>query len=442
MNMRAIVTVAFAAALAGPAVAAPASQGWLVASPSELRVSAPPNGQREIADVRSAVAARTAADIERARWWNVGGPAYRWNEIAVDAMLDDFVTLPLAARHLALLHTALDDAISAAALERQRYKRASPASVDPRIKPAVRAAAWSYPSDYAAAAAAASEVLAYLMPSRASAFAARADEATRTRLAAGVEYPSDAAAGREIGRKVAALAIARGKADGSDAKWTGSVPTDAGKWQGTNPIAPMAGTWKTWVLARADEVRPPPPIAYDSDQGRAELAELKTFSRTPRSNHRATYWEVFGGARAYALWNELARTKLLEHGDAFDAAASAHVLAALNVAFADSAIACWDAKYAYWQMRPSHFDGEVKTVFAPPNHPSYPAAHGCLSTAAAAVLAGVFPADAESLLARGKEAAEARVWAGIHTRSDIDAGQELGRVVANKVLLKSGWAAR
>jgi hypothetical protein len=46
----------------------------------------------------------------------------------------------------------------------------------------------------------------------------------------------------------------------------------------------------------------------------------------------------------------------------------------------------------------------------------------------------VFPRDRDRLLALGKEAAEARVWAGIHYRTDIDAGQELGRKVAERTL--------
>jgi membrane-associated phospholipid phosphatase len=170
-----------------------------------------------------------------------------------------------------------------------------------------------------------------------------------------------------------------------------------------------------------------------------DLAELKTFARAPRTNHRATYWEVFGGARAHALWNEIARTKLLEYRESFDAEGSARALAMLNIALLDAAVACWDAKYAYRYIRPSQLDPELKPLFPPPNHPSYPAAHGCLSTAAATVLSAVFPRDREQLLARGKEAAEARIWAGIHYRFDIDVGQEIGRKVAEKVLARGGW---
>jgi membrane-associated phospholipid phosphatase len=368
-----------------------------------------------------------------------GGPAYRWNEIAIGELLEHFVTLPLAAHHLALLHVAIDDAVATAWQAKRFYKRRGPARVvDTAWIGLARPYAPSYPSDFAAAAAAAAEVLAYLFPDRASAFNAKAEEAMRTRLLAGVEYPSDVAAGRELGRKVAALAIEHGKRDGSDRKWAGSVPDGPGKWKGTNPIAPQAATWQTWVLAMPDALRPPPPPAHDSDRIRADLAEIRSFKRTPKSNHTAMYWEVFGGTRAYALWNEHMRVKLLEYAREGQPVVAARSFAMLNVALHDAAVACWDAKYAYWMIRPSHLDATVQTVFPPPNHPSYPSAHGCLSTAAAAVLARLFPRDAETLVASGKQAAEARIWAGIHYRIDIDVGQALGQQVAEHVLARSG----
>jgi membrane-associated phospholipid phosphatase len=422
---------------------APHSQGWLVSSPSEIKIAAPPDAAAELAELKAIVAKRSDADLMRLRWWEAGGPTYRWNELALAAMLEDFVTLPLAARHLALLHAAMDDAVAIAWANKRAFRRPRPGELDPSLAPALGTVKGpSYPSDVAAAATAASDVLGYLLPARAQAFSAQAEEAMQSRLQAGVEYPSDVAAGREIGRKVAALAIARGKADGSDGKWTGSVPQGPGRWQGTAPIGATTPTWQPWVLARAEEFRPPAPPAFDADQTKADLAELKSFARAPRTNHRAIYWEVFGGARAHVLWNEIARLKLLEYGEVFDAPAAARALAALNIAFADACVACWDAKLAYWHIRPSQLDADLKPLFAPPNHPSYPAAHGCLSTAAAVVLARVFPADRERLLALGKEAAEARIWAGIHYRYDIDAGQELGRKVADKTLARAFTTAK
>jgi membrane-associated phospholipid phosphatase len=425
-----------ASALLAQEVAAPRAEGWFVKAYGEIDVPAPPrDAQTELNELKAIVAKRTADDAARFHWWAAGGPVYRWNEILVDALLDDFVTLPLAARHLALFHAALDDVVAVAGHHRKSAARPGPVVTDTLVKATIQDPAGpSFPSDYAAAATAAAEVLGYIFPARASTFAAKAEEAMQVRLLAGVEYPSDAAAGRAIGQKIAAQAIARGKSDLSDAKWTGSVPEGPGRWKGSNPIAPLAGTWTPWVLARQDEFRPPAPPPFDSDAVKAALGELKAFARTPKSNHRAVYWEVYGGARAHALWNEVARMKLLEYGKALPPAAAARILAALNIAFLDAAIACWDAKYTYWYIRPTQLDPELKSVFPPPNHPSYPAAHGCLSTAAATVLAAVFSRDSERLLAQGKEAAEARIWAGIHYRFDIEAGQTIGRKVAEKVL--------
>jgi hypothetical protein len=93
-------------------------------------------------------------------------------------------------------------------------------------------------SEYAVATAIGSSILGYIFPDDAAFFTKQAEDATRSRLLAGVDYPSDITAGLELGRNIANLAIARGKTDGSDAKWTGSVPTGVGKWTGTNPISP------------------------------------------------------------------------------------------------------------------------------------------------------------------------------------------------------------
>ena len=91
------------------------SEGWLVKSFDEFRSPVPPSpASDDLRELKSIVAKRTPADIERIRWWSAGGPVYRWNEIAIEELQDNFVTLPLAARYLALLHAAMDDAVAAA----------------------------------------------------------------------------------------------------------------------------------------------------------------------------------------------------------------------------------------------------------------------------------------------------------------------------------------
>ena len=83
------------------------------------------NGADELAALKAMTAKRTADDLARFRWWATGGPVHRWNEIILDEMQDSFVTLPLAARHLALFHAALDDAVAVARHNTRRPGRAT-----------------------------------------------------------------------------------------------------------------------------------------------------------------------------------------------------------------------------------------------------------------------------------------------------------------------------
>jgi len=94
----------------------------------------------------------------------------------------------------------------------------------------------------------------------------------------------------------------------------------------------------------------------------------------------------------------------------------------------------WDGKYAYWAIRPFQLDPNFKPQFTTPGHPSYPAAHATISTAVAETLCYLFPGEAEELQAFANEAADSRVWAGIHYPSDVAAGVTLGESVAKKVI--------
>jgi hypothetical protein len=197
----------------------------------------------------------------------------------------------------------------------------------------------------------------------------------------------------------------------------------------------MAGTWKPLILASTGELRPVPPSAHDSRERSAEVAELKAFARTPKTNADAFFWEyAVGGLRNYQFWNAHIGRLHFEYRLDANPPRAARAYAIESVAVYDTAIACWDAKYAYWLIRPVQLDPDVKPLFPTPNHPSYPAAHGCFSFAAATSLGHLFPRDAAALAELANEANESRIWAGIHYRSDTVAGAALGRAVANKVV--------
>lgn len=417
---------------------------WILTSGDQLRRPAPPDRAatlKELAELQALAAQRDAAALEEIVFWNIGAPTYRWNEIAVAASLKANQPGGPGSRALALLNSAMYDATIAAYDSKYAYNRLRPNELDPTLETVIpNPESPSYPSEHAAVAGAASIVLAYLFPDNAEVYAKQAEAAANSRLMAGVEYPSDVKAGLELGRAVGALAVERAKKDGFDAKWTGTVPTMAGSWTGTNPAGVTTGTWQTWVLKSGSEFRPPPPLAYNSPELQKEMAELKAIERTPKQTADAFYNEYGAGSlRGASIWNQLTSKKLFESGLDANGPRAARAYALVHNALYDSTVACFDAKYAYWAIRPFQLDPEFRPLFPTPNHPSYPAAHACANAAPAAVLGYLFPRDAQELNAIADAAGESRILAGIHFRSDVDAGLKLGRDVAQKVV---EWAEK
>ncbi len=412
---------------------------WVLASGSQFRPVPPPDAaatQAELAQLHALTEQRDNASLDQIAFWDTGAPSYRWNELTVTEALKHNLPAGYGWRAMALVHIGLSDAMVATWDAKYAYERPRPGDIDQSLAIVLPTpASPSYPSEHAVAAATASAILAYLFPDDALLFVDKADEANRSRLIAGAQYPSDIAAGQELGRLIASRVIDWAQHDGSDAQWTGSVPSEPGHWSGTNPILPLAGTWRTWALTSGSELRPGPPPAYDSPEEASDLAVLKEFPRTPKTNADALFWEyASGGTRNYSFWNEQTNKKILEYRLDTDPPRAARAYALESIAGYDSGVACWDAKYTYWAIRPFQLDPTLKTVFPTPNHPSYPAAHGCFSSAAAGALAYLFPHDAQTLNALADEAGQSRIWAGIHFPTDVRVGLALGRSVAQKVI--------
>jgi membrane-associated phospholipid phosphatase len=416
---------------------------WVLTSPDQVKVPPPPDRDataKEMADLRKLMASNNAGTQAQIAYWDAGSPSYRWVNIALDELRAKPFTSPRNIRAMSLINVAVYDAMVVAWHWKYTYNRTHPDQVDSSISPLVQYPnSPSYPSEHAVAAGAASAVMAYLWPTDAMTFTQQAQADAQSRVLAGANFPSDVSAGLDLGRAVGALVVARAKADGSDAKWTGTVPTGPGFWVGTNPVEPLAGTWKPWVLKSGDQLRPPPPPAYNSPQKLAELAELHAITRTLDLTTKALYWQQLVEA-GVAFWYQVGSQHLFEYHLDGNAPRSARAYAVMSVAQYDTEIACWDAKFTYWAIRPSQLDPTLTTLFPPPNHPSYPAAHGCASGAMAAALAYLFPApaDAAYITAKAEEAAHSRMTAGIHYRSDVENGLALGRAVAKLVADRAG----
>jgi len=258
--------------------------------------------------------------------------------------------------------------------------------------------------------------------------------------------------------------------------------TGVGQWRPTPPaFAPGAGPqfayMTPWVISAPNQFRPPGPPALTSAQYATDFNETKTMgsasssTRTPDQTTASWFW---ASSTASYLWNNVA-LKLIAHArDEHDddwrhqhrssTLENARLLALLNLAIADAAIGCWDAKYTYVFWRPvtaiplADTDGNPATaadptwapLFATPAHPEYPSGHSCVSGAAAGVLADYFgdntrfrvTSDVMPGVTRSfdgfadalVEVQNARIFAGIHFRSATRDGQTLGASVAEFVL--------
>jgi membrane-associated phospholipid phosphatase len=395
----------------------------------------------QVAEVRNLIARadqRDTAALDAISFWDAGPLGYCWNEIAADLLVRNNITGPRSTRLLSLLNVAIYDATIAAWDSKYVYNRKRPSEVNSRVAPAIPVPdSPSYPSEHAAVAGAAAAVLGYLFPNEAQTYSNLAQECGESRLDAGLQFPSDVSAGMELGRKVADLVIARAQTDGSDVPFTGAIPTGPGFWRGTNPNEPMAGTWRTWVISSGSEFRPLPPPAFDSAQKAQELAEVKNFPRPiPASgaNFNTTRAAYFWQGNTAKLWNDILTTKLFEYQLDRNPPRAARAYALMSVAAHDGIIACWDAKYTYWAARPNMLDPTITPLFPNPSHPTYPSAHAMFDGPYAAVLGYLFPRDAAFFAAQAQEAGLSRLWAGIHFRSDIEAGLQIGRAVGQKVV--------
>lgn len=409
---------------------------WVISSGANRRLPAPEdrNGTAmEAVWLKDFMKQRDAAAWTQVAFWDAGSPSYRWVALANQYMEKQPMSNPRNTRFLSILNVAVYDAMIAAWDTKYAYNRPRPSELDPGIIPGVAVPrSPSYPSEHAVAAGAASAILAFFYPRDAKYFNDLAEEAGRSRLFAGVQYPSDVLAGLDLGRRVAKQVLDYAATDGSDAVWTGSVPSGAGLWNGVNPAEPLAGTWRAWAVANNSQFRPGPPLLYNSPEKAAELAEIKSYPRDFNNSAKSFYWQTLEGIFTY--WYNIAHQRIFEYHLETNPPRAARVYALMSVAHHDALIGGWEAKYQYWAIRPFQLDREVTTLFTTPNHPSYPAAHGFVSGGISRTLAYLFPNEAQFIDGKGDEACESRIAAGIHYRSDCTVGLKLGRDVAGAVV--------
>jgi PAP2 superfamily protein len=297
-------------------------------------------------------------------------------------------------------------------------------------------------AEQGAVSAASAAILGALFRADAPVFASQLAQ-QESEAAASDDAPHAFADGEAVGRNVASQVAYSAQTDGFDVVWTGSVPVGAGFWSSDfnpprPPLLPLLGQMRPFFMTSGSQFRPVPPPAFGSQQYLDALAEIRRFSdtRTAEQLRIAKFWEMATGSLVAGFWNEEAATRIVR--DHLGERRSAEVLAFMNMAGMDAIIACHDAKYTYWLIRPYRADPNINVPIGKPGHPSYPSNHACFSGTAAYVLGAFFPADAAQLAAMADEAGESRLYAGIHYRFDKDAGLAIARQVSALALAATG----
>jgi hypothetical protein len=334
----------------------------------------------------------------------------------------------------------------------------------------------------AAVATAASETLAYYFPAQAASLAAMYAEALAL-------IPDGQAKTDGIAVGHAAFLNVRDGRTGDGRYPVGTIvpftPTPGpGVWEptprtpplgigATLPPLPAATPWlgemRPFVMRSPDQFLPGPPPTLSSAQWADEFNEIKLWGRvsgsprTPEQTGIALFWT----SNTIAQYNVASRDLATSH--VLNVLETSRLLAMDNVVAADALIGCLNAKYhyAFWRpitaIRNADTDGNPATepeagwtpALTTPNHPEYPAAHGCVSSAIAEVFSEFLgtnridvtikttvtspdpnvPTIATRHFERSNdlraEIIKARLWGGMHYRGSTVAGEVLGRKVAH-----------
>jgi len=272
--------------------------------------------------------------------------------------------------------------------------------------------------------------------------------------------------GFTFGEAVADEIVAMRATDGAAQAQYPYTPPNAGApgvWVPTPPAfaapsLPGGGLVRPWVLESGAQFRPDEGPDLTSERYARDLNEIKDIgalnsaTRTDEQTNIARFWV----ASAAVIWNGVIRQVAL--GLALGESEAARDFALMNVAGADAAIVCWDAKYTFNAWRPvtaiqrADEDGNPATeadpgwtpLIATPNHPEFPSAHSTMSSAMATVLMMLFDNDPGVALtvtspnnpgferhwrtfSEGiSEVINARVYSGIHFRWSDERGAKLG----------------
>ncbi len=252
-------------------------------------------------------------------------------------------------------------------------------------------------------------------------------------------------------------------------------PPVPGEWQAT-PSCPIVngiavGTAFQWqnvtpfgIPSASEFLLDPPPALASREYARTydEVMTVGSIESTERPQDRANVALFYAASSPTQVFNQAIRQVAREQRRSLSE--NARALAVMNMAMNDSLVASFLNKYHYNFWRPEtaihagDTDGNPKTdpdpSFGPfvttPCFPSYPSNHGSAANAAAEILRRIYGEGGHFMTLSNPtvpdivlqyttfeqitdDISDARVYGGIHFRTDQVAGERLGNAIGNAV---------
>lgn len=282
--------------------------------------------------------------------------------------------------------------------------------------------------------------------------------------------PAARDAGVAVGEAAAAALIAARTGDGLEADVPYNPGSGPGSWIPTPPAfaaaaTPWLGQMRPFTMSTAADFRPDGPTPLGSEPWKRDynltrlLGGVNSTIRSAAESEIGLFWTEHTGQQYARAFGYLADNYGLSVPD------TAKLMAMLWTGFADAAIGCFEAKYTYGFWRPvtaipagggnSALQGDSAwlPLGTTPNHPEYPAAHGCVTGAVSTLMAGYFGTTKAHIVVDSTafqdgvhthtfedtrdfmdEVFWARIYAGFHYHHSLEDGRQLGETIAGEIL--------
>lgn len=221
-----------------------------------------------------------------------------------------------------------------------------------------------------------------------------------------------------------------------------------------------AGLWKPILLTGPTEFAVAAPGATNLPGYTAEINEIKSWQQNMSNEQKEQiqYW----GAGAVLRWNEIIRGLVAKYNlppyqnadgtypipDANNPLAvtkfpfanppyAARAYAYVSAAQYDGLVAAWHYKKLYNRLAPYKINSTVNTMLPQSDLPSYPSEDAVVIGVMAEMLKLLFPGEQAYIQNMATQHRNARIAAGMNVRSDMEAGEALGKAVAQKFVTRA-----